>query len=116
MSDTQPPQSTVSMSVPLESVTFKVVAMNFTLDEWNLLNPQKQLYNNVIWEVFRNLVLMDIMVDPNIEDVCINLWRNLSIQKLAAHLSSYAGGITEVMFVHPLGGHTARCMYAHASK
>uniref|UniRef100_A0A8C9AUX7 KRAB domain-containing protein n=1 Tax=Phocoena sinus TaxID=42100 RepID=A0A8C9AUX7_PHOSS len=39
-----------------DSVTFKDVAVNFTQEEWALLNPsQKKLYRNVMQETLRNL-------------------------------------------------------------
>lgn len=40
----------------MESVTFEDVAVNFTLEEWTLLNPsQENLYRAVMRETIRNL-------------------------------------------------------------
>uniref|UniRef100_A0A2K6EZB9 KRAB domain-containing protein n=1 Tax=Propithecus coquereli TaxID=379532 RepID=A0A2K6EZB9_PROCO len=40
----------------MDSVAFEDVAVNFTLDEWALLEPsQKNLYRDVMRETLRNL-------------------------------------------------------------
>ncbi|XP_013363854.1 PREDICTED: zinc finger protein 124-like isoform X6 [Chinchilla lanigera] len=48
-------------SQAMEAVTFEDVAVNFTMDEWALLNPsQKKLYRDVMGETFRNLTAIEM--------------------------------------------------------
>uniref|UniRef100_A0A2K6EZE1 KRAB domain-containing protein n=1 Tax=Propithecus coquereli TaxID=379532 RepID=A0A2K6EZE1_PROCO len=46
----------------MDSVAFEDVAVNFTLDEWALLEPsQKNLYRDVMRETLRNLACIEVL-------------------------------------------------------
>ncbi|XP_026245636.2 zinc finger protein 124-like [Urocitellus parryii] len=62
----------------MELVTFEDVAVNFTLEEWALLDPsQKKLFKDVMQETFWNLTTIGKnWKNQAIDDHYIS-WRNL---------------------------------------
>ncbi|XP_033617674.1 zinc finger protein 124-like [Fukomys damarensis] len=63
----------------MEAGTLEDVAVNFTTEEWDLLNPsQKKLYRDVMWETFRNMAAVGRAWDnQEIEEEYKSYQRNL---------------------------------------
>ncbi|CAO2613643.1 Zinc finger protein 431, partial [Lemmus lemmus] len=60
------------------AVTYDDVHVNFSWEEWTLLNPsQKSLYRDVMLETYRNLITIGYSwEDHNIEEHCQNSRRH----------------------------------------
>ncbi|XP_013367630.1 PREDICTED: zinc finger protein 124-like isoform X4 [Chinchilla lanigera] len=66
----------------MDSVAFQDVSVDFSQEEWALLDPlQKKLYRDVMRETFRNLAYIGSKwEDQNIKDQYIKQGRNLRMK------------------------------------
>ncbi|KAL6085704.1 hypothetical protein STEG23_008444 [Scotinomys teguina] len=64
-----------------EPVTFEDVSLNFTLEEWALLNSsQKKLYSGVMKETFLNLIFIGTVIEEKLGEDCKDLRRKMRTQ------------------------------------
>ncbi|KAL6084431.1 hypothetical protein STEG23_019091 [Scotinomys teguina] len=65
----------------MEPVTFEDVSVNFTLEEWALLNSsQKKLYSGVMKETFLNLIFIGTAIEEKLGEDCKDLRRKMRTQ------------------------------------
>ncbi|XP_076410387.1 zinc finger protein 431-like [Peromyscus maniculatus bairdii] len=61
----------------MDPVTYNDVHVNFTQEEWALLDPsQKNLYKDVMVETYRNLTVIGYKWEDNIEEHCQSFRRH----------------------------------------
>ncbi|XP_021102912.1 zinc finger protein 124-like isoform X3 [Heterocephalus glaber] len=82
----------------MKAVTFEDVAVNFTTEEWALLDPsQKKLHRDVMWENFRNVAAIGRnWDDQQIEDEYKTYRKNLRGLNSGPCACEASGGTTEL--------------------
>ncbi|XP_021098272.1 zinc finger protein 14 [Heterocephalus glaber] len=85
----------------MEAVTFEDVTVNFTMEEWALLNAsQKKLYRDVMGETFMNIAAIGRAWDnQEVEEEYKKYWRNLRNEQVVKHYQYKAWTQYEEIFL-----------------